>query len=63
MGKDDADEVKNMTLKAQVMRYTSFMLTMAKSPQLEPKVNRTGEKMTQKEMEIRQVRIKMMALT
>ena len=30
VGKDDADEVKNMILKALVMRYTSFMLTMAK---------------------------------
>ena len=63
VGKDDADEVKNMILKALVMRYTSFMLTMAKSPQLEPKVNRTGGKRTQKEMEIRKVRNKMMALT
>ena len=45
------------------MHYTSFMLTMAKSPQLEAKVNRTGGKRTQKEMEIRKVRNKMMALT
>ena len=63
VGKDDADEVKNMILKALVMRYTSFMLTMAKLPQLEPKVNRTGGKRTQKEKEIRKVRNKMMALT
>ena len=63
MGKDDADEVKNMILKALVMHYTSFMLTMAKSPRLEAKVNRTGGKRTQKEMEIRKVRNKMMALT
>ena len=63
VGKDDADEVKNMILKALVMHYTSFMLTMAKSPQLEPKANRTEGKRTQKEMEIRKVRNKVVALT